>query len=145
MALAQFSIGRLETTQLQGEMLPVPGGYDEQGNLTEDPAAIFRSGRPLPIGYWKGTGMALLLDLMAAALAGGNTTLDNTENPEVDSVSQVFIAFDLGNRLDLDAIDAITDRVIEDLRRTWEGSDPGGFRYPGEGAAQRCWRRCAAW
>ena len=103
-------------------MLPVPGGYDEQGNLTCDPSAILRSGRTLPIGYWKGAGMALLLDLLGAALAGGNTTLDSTENPEVDSVSQVFIAFDLGNRLDLNEIGAITDRVIEDLRRTWEGA-----------------------
>jgi 3-dehydro-L-gulonate 2-dehydrogenase len=81
--------------------------------------------------------MALLLDLLGAALAGGNTTLDSTENPEVDAVSQVFIAFDLGNRLDLNEIEATTDRVIEDLRQTWVGSLVDGFRFPGEGAAKR--------
>jgi 3-dehydro-L-gulonate 2-dehydrogenase len=137
MALAQFSIGRLRTTQLQGEMLPVPGGYDEQGNLTRDPTAILHSGRVLPIGYWKGSGMALLLDLLAATLAGGNTTLDSTEDRAVDSVSQVYIAFDLGNRLDLHAIGAVTDRVLEDLRQTWAESGDDGFHFPGQGASQR--------
>jgi 3-dehydro-L-gulonate 2-dehydrogenase len=81
--------------------------------------------------------MALLLDLLAATLAGGNTTLDRTEDRAVDSVSQVFIAFDLGNRLDLQAIGAVTDRVLEDLRQTWAESGDSNFHFPGQGASQR--------
>ena len=39
-ALSQFSYGKLESTRLAGRQLPVPGGCDEDGQLTTDPAAI---------------------------------------------------------------------------------------------------------
>ena len=34
-----------------------------KGNLTSDPGAIEESRRILPTGYWKGSGLALALDL----------------------------------------------------------------------------------
>jgi 3-dehydro-L-gulonate 2-dehydrogenase len=61
MAMSQFSYGALESFRMRGEMLPVPGGSTHDGELTRDPAAIEASGRPLPIGYWKGSGLALML------------------------------------------------------------------------------------
>ena len=39
-ALSQFSYGKLETMRLAGKQLPVVGGYDADGSLTTDPAAI---------------------------------------------------------------------------------------------------------
>ena len=66
-ALSQFSYGKLESTRLAGRQLPVPGGCDEDGQLTTDPAAIEKSGRALPIGYWKGSGLSILLDLIATS------------------------------------------------------------------------------
>ncbi len=140
MALSQFSMGRLRTTQLEGAALPVPGGYDEAGPLTTDPEAIDRSGRSLPIGYWKGSGLALLLDLFAASLAGGHTTLDRTESPEVDDVSQVFIAVDFAGRADPSAMQAMAARVLDDLRATFvpaEDAPQAEFRFPGQGVAER--------
>lgn len=140
MALSQFSMGRLRTTQLAGEILPVPGGYDEAGELSTDPAAVARSGRSLPVGYWKGSGLALLLDLFAANLAAGQTTLDRTEQPEVDDVSQVFIAVDFAGRADASAMQATATRVLDDLRATFEPAEDGPaatFRYPGQGVAER--------
>lgn len=71
-ALSQFSYGKLESTRLAGRQLPVPGGCDEDGQPTTDPAAIEKSGRALPIGYWKGSGLSILLDLIATLLSGGN-------------------------------------------------------------------------
>src|SRR5271155_4555445 len=61
MAMSQFSYGALESYRQRGEQLPVPGGFDEQGRLTSDPAAIEKTQRTLPIGYWKGSGLALAL------------------------------------------------------------------------------------
>ena len=49
--------------RLAGKQLPYPGGFDKDGNLTSDPGAIEASGRILPTGYWKGSGMAIALDL----------------------------------------------------------------------------------
>src|SRR5262249_27076350 len=51
MALSQFSIGALEAYRMRGEKLPVVGGFDAEGRLTQDPAEIERSERLLPIGF----------------------------------------------------------------------------------------------
>ena len=74
MAMSQFSFGALAQYRMRGEQLPVAGGFDESGALTHDPAAIERSGRALPIGFWKGSGLAIVLDLIAATLSGGRAT-----------------------------------------------------------------------
>ena len=65
MAMSQFSYGSLASARARGERLPVPGGYDEEGRLSEDPAAIERTQRALPIGFWKGSGLSFALDLLA--------------------------------------------------------------------------------
>src|SRR6185295_2689290 len=61
MAMSQFSVGALASYRSRGELLPVAGGYDEAGGLTRDPAAVEASGRLLPAGFWKGSGLSLLL------------------------------------------------------------------------------------
>jgi len=77
MAMSQFSYGAIEAYRLCGEMLPVPGGFTREGELTRDPRAIEQSYRPLPVGYWKGSGLALMLDLVASILSGGRATCDS--------------------------------------------------------------------
>ena len=54
-AMSQFSYGALAAYQQRGETLPVPGGFDEAGELTRDAAAIERTQRALPVGFWKGS------------------------------------------------------------------------------------------
>lgn len=94
MAMSQFSVGGLTARAARGEPLPVAGGYDAAGALTTDPQAILDSQRLLPIGYWKGSGLALMLDLLAAGLAGGQATHRIAMDPERETgLSQTFIAF----------------------------------------------------
>ena len=52
-----------------GQKTAHPRGFDQDGNLTDDPAAILDSHRILPTGYWKGAAMSLALDCMTAALS----------------------------------------------------------------------------
>ena len=133
MAMSQFSYGALSTYSARGALLPIPGGYDESGELTRDPAAIEASKRALPIGYWKGAGLSLTLDLFAAMLSGGRATHEIPQDPTRESgISQVFIAIDptaLGSREQLDTIAA---GVLESLRAV-PPLEPGRpVRYPGE-------------
>lgn len=136
MAQSQFSMGRLHTTKEMGELLPVSGGYDEEGNLSKDPSKILQTGRVLPAGYWKGSGLALLLDLFAATLANGNTTLDKIENLDNDTVSQVFISFDLAHRMDPAGLQTMISHVVNDLRNTWAGDELSECRLPGDRVAK---------
>jgi 3-dehydro-L-gulonate 2-dehydrogenase len=123
MAMSQFSYGALASYRRRGEALPVPGGYDTSGELTTDPAAIEASHRPLPIGFWKGSGLALMLDMMAALLSGGRATHEIPAHPEQETgLSQVFIAADLSRLDPLTTTPGTVDAILEDLQT----------RYPGE-------------
>ena len=69
-AMSMFSYGKLEKYKREGVECPVDGGIDKNGNITRDPAAILETHQVLPIGYWKGSGLSLVLDLIASCLAG---------------------------------------------------------------------------
>ena len=121
MAMSQFSYGALTAHRKRGELLPVDGGFDADGNLTRDPLAIERSLRPLPIGYWKGSGLALVLDMVAAMLAGGLATHRIPADPEREiGVCQMFLAL---NAAAFPDAAPIAEGVIASL---------GPLRYPGE-------------
>jgi 3-dehydro-L-gulonate 2-dehydrogenase len=59
MAMSQFSYGSLQAYSRRGDTLPVPGGYDERGQLTTSAAAIEHTHRALPIGIGRGQGWRL--------------------------------------------------------------------------------------
>jgi 3-dehydro-L-gulonate 2-dehydrogenase len=132
MAVSQFSYGAIESYRLRGELLPVPGGFTRAGELTRDPAEIERSYRPLPIGYWKGSGLALMLDTMASLLSGGLSTHEIPRDPERETrLSQVFIAIDPAALGPEDAVSETVDKIIADLHATPPLGDER-VRYPGE-------------
>ena len=129
MAMSQFSYGALESYRLRGEPLPVEGGFDSQGALTRDPRAIEESRRLLPVGYWKGSGLSLVLDMIAAMLVGGAATHQIPPDPERETrVSQVFIAFALSPFGDSGGL---ADSIVDSIR-TPDEPHPEGIRYPGQ-------------
>lgn len=75
-AMSQFSYGKLEDSSRNDKELPLVSGFDKNGNLTKDPNAILKTKGPLPIGNWKGSGLSLLLDLIAMILSGGKTSYE---------------------------------------------------------------------
>jgi 3-dehydro-L-gulonate 2-dehydrogenase len=123
MAMSQFSYGALASYRMRGEALPVPGGFDSAGELTTDAAAIEASGRPLPIGFWKGSGLALMLDMMAALLSGGRATHEVPADPEQETgLSQVFIAADVSRFAAPGETTRTVDAILDHLQA----------RHPGE-------------
>ncbi len=129
MAMSQFSYGAIESYRLKKQLLPVPGGFNVDGELTRDPEEIERSQRALPVGYWKGSGMALMLDMIAAMLAGGAATHQIPADSERETaLSQVFITIDPSK---VGGTQKIVDEIIDDLHKaTASGNAP--VRYPGE-------------
>ncbi len=133
MAMSQFSYGTLSAYSDRGQQLPVPGGYDLAGSLTTDPAAIEASKRALAIGYWKGSGLSLVLDLFAAMLSGGRAThqipLDSLRE---SGTSQVFLAIDPSTFAARAELDRIADAVLASLRLATPIDPARPVRYPGE-------------
>src|SRR6266849_1592164 len=136
MAMSQFSYGALASHRLRGEQLPVEGGFDSAGRLTKDPAAIEATRRPLPIGYWKGSGLALLLDMLAGLLSGGLFTHQIAPDPERETkLSQVFIAFDISSRSPADDSARLVDEIIDHFHSPPPPLGPR-VRYPVENVLQ---------
>jgi 3-dehydro-L-gulonate 2-dehydrogenase len=122
MAMSQFSYGALAAYRERGELLPVDGGFDSEGRLTRDPAAIEESQRPLPIGYWKGSGLALALDMIAAILSGGLATHQIPKEPERETgISQVFLALDPSATGSEDSAAQIADSVVRSTDARYPG------------------------
>lgn len=132
MAMTQFSFGKLEVARRSGERLPVPGGFDAQGQSTHDPTAILEGGRALPIGYWKGSGLALLLDLTAALISGGRATHQIAQHQVEYGVSQVFVAFDVSQTGSAALVEQTVDEIIQDLHAITPDSEGQEVLYPGE-------------
>ena len=135
MAVSQFSYGALASYRQRGEQLPVDGGFDSAGRLTRDPAAIETSMRPLPIGYWKGSGLALLLDMVVSLLSGGQATHQIDPDPEREiGLSQVFIAIDPYQLAPGENADAVADQIITHFQSQPASGEK--VRYPGERVLQ---------
>ena len=137
MALSQYSVGRLEAAAPKGDKLPLPGGYNTGGELSVDPQDILDSGRTLPIGYWKGAGMALLFDLIAAILSGGDTTVQISQRPAEIALSQVFIAFDPRQLSTSGSVGNTVSQVIDDLHQSVPATKKDEILFPGESVLRR--------
>lgn len=123
MAMSQFSFGALASYRKRGEQLPVDGGFDCEGKLTREPAEIEKTNRPLPIGFWKGSGLALMLDTVDAMLSGGSATYEIPgEVLKETKLSQVFIA--------MKPSEGIREELVSEILGFMKSS--GDVRYPGE-------------
>lgn len=133
MAMSQFSYGQLESYRKRGEMLPVDGGFDSDGNLTRDPGAIEQSWRPLPIGYWKGSGLSVLLDMIAAMMTLGNATHQLSHDPVFESsISQMFLAMNPSAFGPEPKTVEIADAIVASLHSAKPAMEGKQVRYPGE-------------
>ncbi|WP_224999102.1 3-dehydro-L-gulonate 2-dehydrogenase [Cesiribacter sp. SM1] len=132
MAMSQYSYGSLEAQQLKKKALPVPGGWDQNGELSTDPDAILQTRRVVPAGYWKGAGLSLLLDLLATLLSGGLSTADISKKEAEHSVSQVFIAIDTKRLSHHQTIHQLVNTIIDDYHASQPADENSNIRYPGE-------------
>jgi 3-dehydro-L-gulonate 2-dehydrogenase len=136
MAMSQYSYGSLELSAMKRETLPVHGGYDEEGKMTSDPAAILRSKRPMPIGYWKGAGLSLLLDLLATILSGGLSTNQISKQEGEYGLSQVYIAIDISKLGSQSAITKAITAILDDYHQSVMIDGAKKVTYPGERVLQ---------
>ena len=131
-AVSQFSYGKLEDCRLKGIQLPVPGGYDTNGNLTTDPGEIEKTWRVLPMGYWKGSGISIALDLIATVLSNGNSVQKiGTFGDEV-GLTQIMIAIDPSKANTPELTDEIVTKIVDDIKSSVPVKEGGEVYYPGE-------------
>lgn len=131
-AMSQYSYGKLESYRDAGKQMPYPAGYSNSGELTADPSAVLSSWRILPTGYWKGSSLSLMLDILAAVLSGGISVHEVKSCTSETGVSQVFIAINPRNLKNYHSIDNTITKIITDLHNSVPADDDIKVRYPGE-------------
>lgn len=131
MAMSQYSFGAMEQAKAKGELLAVNGGFDKDGNITNNPAAIIESRRPLPVGYWKGAGLAFLLDVLAAVLSGGLAVHEITSLRKEHRLSQVFICIDVTKLANASLVYQTVKAIVDDYKTSMADGNKE-ILYPGE-------------
>jgi len=134
MAMSQYAYGKLQVVRQAGKKLPFPGGFDKNGILTDDPGAIEESMRILPMGYWKGSSFAFMLDVLGAVLTDGicASEIDGVGKGSCGGASQVFIVIDpsrIAQDRRVKEIIAGAKAYIKSAKPDHEG---GSIWYPGE-------------
>ena len=137
MALSQFSFGKINDYRLKGEKLPYPGGWDDNNKLSNDPDKILTKERGLPVGYWKGSALSMVLDMLATVLSAGNSTCKISSKEIETAISQVYICIypEVFND------NGLQENLIEEIigfTHDVEPIHPGDqIYYPGERSSQR--------
>ncbi len=131
-AMSMFSYGKLDNLSRQGKETPVDAGYDRNGNVTRNPGEVAASMQVFPMGYWKGSGLSIVLDLIASTVAGGKSTSDVGLDPETE-VCQFFMAIDLSRLPDRKEIDERIEHTLCDIRSSIPRDPSHPVHVPGDG------------
>lgn len=132
MAMSQAAIGKIATFLREGKKVPENWGLDAAGKPSDDPAAILATNKVLPFGGHKGAGLALMMELLTGALAGG---LFSYEIGRIDPTgldpgsSKLFLALDIAAFVDMKRF----EERVEDLAACLRQAEPGlTITLPGE-------------
>lgn len=137
MAMSQFAYGKLSTYVDKGQMLPIDGGWDKDGNLTKDPEKILESRRILPTGYWKGAALSIALDMLTSSLSEGNDTEEIGKKPVEIGLSQTFILFKLDMIVDKEWKENMINNALSFIEESESVDSSHPVRYPGKGALSK--------
>ena len=76
LATSAIAHGDVQIAARKGEKVPAGTGVDSLGQPTQDPKAILEGGALLPFGGHKGSALSMMVELLAAALTGGNFSFE---------------------------------------------------------------------
>lgn len=127
-ASAAMARGEIMIAARDGHPLPAGVGIDNEGQPTTDPAAILR-GAQLPFGGYKGSAIALMVELLACGLIGQPFSIeaseeDSREGPPRGGV--IVLAFDPARFGDADGWLAHSESYLKRLTAL------EGVRLPGD-------------
>jgi LDH2 family malate/lactate/ureidoglycolate dehydrogenase len=127
MATTTVALNRIHKAVLSGET-EIPSGWamDVDGHPTTNPKTALE-GLPMPLGGYKGTGLALMVEVLCAVLSGGAMMAEvgglRVKNRPM-RVSHFFLAIDPARFLPVDEFQA----RMQAMRDTVTGSRPAaGF------------------
>lgn len=139
-ATTEASYGKVKVEAQKGKRLPVGWMVDRKGRSLTDPAKI-EEGFLLPIGGYKGYGLALVIGCLAGVLnaaAFGRVVIDFNKDFQTPTNSgQIYFAMKPDLFRDLNDFKAEMDLRIREIRNSTPMEGAGPVRIPGEMALAR--------
>jgi LDH2 family malate/lactate/ureidoglycolate dehydrogenase len=140
MATTVAAYGKVKAKAQRGEMMPEGWMMDRSGKPLLDPKRA-EEGFLLPIGGYKGYGLALIVGLLAGTLNGaamGKDVIDfNHDDTSVTNTGQAICMIDLSAFGDVDAFKERVDTLARDLRDSERIMGVERIWLPGEQSEQR--------
>ena len=137
MATTVAAYGKVKTKAQRGEMMPEGWMMDRSGRPLTDPKRA-EDGFLLPIGGYKGYGLALVFGLLAGTLNGaamGRDVVDfNNDDRTPTNTGHAIVAIDIAAFGEVDAFKRRVDALIHDLRASQTMPGVDRVRIPGEGS-----------
>jgi uncharacterized oxidoreductase len=117
-ATGDFSVNAVKLVQERGEKLPRASILQEDGTLTDDPAAFFASRAMLPFGGFKGFGLAVFVEILAGALTGGHCHKGDGQAGPANNMLSLYL--DVARLADIGTYEREVEAFL-----TWLGSGEG--------------------
>ena len=138
--------GKVKLAAQKGESIPDTWMIDRHGQAITDPQKS-SEGSLLPIGGYKGYGLAVMIGLLAGALnnaAVGKGTIDfNAHHDLITNTGQTIIAVDPSAFGDKEQFIARVIALVDDLKASSTLPGVNQIRVPGDGAARLMAERLA--
>ncbi len=132
MALSQFAFGKINDYKLRKEKLPIHGGWDLNDELSNDPEKILIKERGLPIGYWKGSALSIILDMLSTLLSGGDSTYKIGMKDFETGISQVYLCIYPSIFHDTNLQEKLLNEIIDYTHNVEPMKEGDQTYYPGE-------------
>ena len=128
LSMGLLARGKILQAAKKGELIPEGAAVDAQGNPTRDPAKAF-DGALLPFGGPKGYALALIVEIMSAALTGASLAIEAsslfTPDGPPPCLGQSFLVMDPAASAGANFLDRV-EQLLGFI------SDQPGARLPGD-------------
>ncbi len=140
MATTVAAYGKVKAKAKRGEQMPEGWMIDRQGRPLTDPTRA-HEGFLLPIGDYKGYGLALVVGLLAGTLGGaamGREVIDfNADHHSVTNTGQAILVIDLSAFGDPAHFKQSVDTLVRDIRASERLPGVDRIWLPGEQSHER--------
>ena len=137
MATTVAAYGKVKTKAQRGETMPEGWMMDRQGRPLTDPKRA-NEGFLLPIGGYKGYGLALIFGLLAGTLNGaamGKDVVDfNADDTTATNTGHAIVAINVAAFQPVAEFKKSVDMLVRDLRNSERLPGVDRIRLPGEGS-----------
>ncbi|MBL6080993.1 malate/lactate/ureidoglycolate dehydrogenase [Belnapia sp. T18] len=126
-ATSALAIGKVRVAHAAGRPVPEGSLVDHAGRPTTDPGVMYGDGPRgalLPFGLHKGSGLALMCEILAGALTGGGTNQPATPNDRGIVNGMLALVLDPARFGDLEAFRAETAAMVAHVKTAAPGDGP---------------------